>query len=255
MFVLLAGMAFLSFTRPTYACLNTFDPTPAPSFVAPSPAPVGSGATPAPAVTPPPPGFVQPDMGHVHADPGSTVNYRFCPPASGRHYNSTAVGPIPAGVYGPDEQPVGPPGWVHNLEHGALVLLYKCPGPACDEAGQQALEDLFQRWPASPICGFEAGTRDTPVFVRFDEMPWNYAALVWDVVLPMETLDEPLLLEFFNRQAERFAPERFCPLPTPTPGPATPTPVPTASPAGTPAPTGSAPADTPPPATTGPSPS
>ena len=245
-FVLLVGLAYIGFTRPTYACLNQFDPSPAPSWVAPSPVPVASGASPAPAVTPPPPGYVQPDMGAVHAGTGSTINYRYCPPASGRHYSEAGIGPLEPGVYGPDDVAV-PPGWVHNLEHGALVLLYRCPGPACDEAGQQQLEELYSRWPPSPICGFTVGTRDTPVFARFDDMAWNYAAVVWDVVLPMDAIDEPLLLEFFNRQAERNAPERLCPLPTPTPGPATPTPIPTTSPAASPA---ASPATT-----TGPSPS
>ena len=52
MFILLVGMAFLSFTRPTYACTTIFDPSPAPSWIAPSAAPVASGESPAPAVTP-----------------------------------------------------------------------------------------------------------------------------------------------------------------------------------------------------------
>jgi hypothetical protein len=241
--VLVIGMAYLSFTRPTYACVTMFEPTPGPTFVAPSVAPVASGS-PAPALTPPPPGLVQPDMGNQHARSGSTVTYTYCPPASGDHYNDTGIGPIRPGVYGPGD-PAVPPGWVHNLEHGALVLLYNCrvAPDACTDAGQGALDALYARWPNSPICDFVAGTRDTPVFARFDDMPWAYAALVWDLVLPMQTLDEPLLLEFFEGQAEQFAPERLCALPTPTPGPtptagpATPTPAasPAASPAGSPA--------------------
>ena len=153
-FVLLVGMAFLGFTRPTYACLEFFDPTPAPSFVAPTAAPASGSPAPtvtAPTVTAPPPGLVQPDMGHVHADPGTTIRYTSCPPASGRHYNASGIGPIRAGYYGPNDTAV-PPGWVHNLEHGGIVLLYSCAGPgdsgtsgstACTEAGQVALQALL----------------------------------------------------------------------------------------------------------------
>ena len=261
-FVLLVGLAYVGFTRPTYACLTVFDPSPAPSWVAPSMAPATpdpSGASPAPAVTPPPPGYVQPDMGHLHAPTGETVSYRYCPPASGRHYNAVNQGPIRGGLYGPEDPGAVPPGWVHNLEHGAIVLLYKCPGPGCDEAGQQLLEALLAKWPASPICNIAPGPI-TPVIARFDQMASNFTAIVWDVVLPMDTIDETLLFEFYARQAERFNPERQCAAPTPTPGPATPTPTvgPSGSPAGSP---GASPAGSPeaspaasPAITTGPSP-
>jgi Protein of unknown function (DUF3105) len=237
--VLLLGMAYLGFTKPTFACTTIFDPSPAPSWVAPSPVPVASGASPAPAVTQPPPGYVQTDMGHLHeSNIGATVTYRYCPPASGKHYPAPG-GPIRGGLYGPNDQAV-PPGWVHNLEHGAIVLLYSCKAadgqtaPACTDAGQQQLEDLLARWPDSPICKAPKGTL-TPVIARFDDMAWSYAALVWDVVLPMDQIDETLLFEFYARNAELYNPEKQCADPTATPGPATPTPAPTATPAATPA--------------------
>jgi hypothetical protein len=239
MFVLLLGVAYLGLTRPTYACSNVFEPSPAPSWIAPSPVPVASGASPAPAVTPPPPGYVQPDMGHLHEPVGNTVTYRYCPPASGKHYNATNQGPIRGGLYGPGDVAV-PPGWVHNLEHGAIVLLYSCKAPdgetapACTDAGQQQLKDLLARWPDSPICKIPKGTL-TPVIARFDDMATNYTALVWDVVLPMDQIDETLLFEFYARNAELYNPEKQCSEPTPTPGPATPTPAATASPAASPA--------------------
>jgi hypothetical protein len=228
---LLAGMAFLNGSQPAYACTTVFDPTPAPSFVAPTAAPVASGATPAPAVTPPAPGYVQPDMGHLHVAAGTRVKYTNCPPASGKHYNAAGQGPIDARVYGPDEQTI-PEGWLHNLEHGALVLLYKCPGPACDDAGQAALTALFKKWPVSPICQFPPGAVG-PVITRFDDMASPYTAIVWDVTLPLETLDENAVLTFFARQAEQFNPELVG-------GCTRSTPAPTAAPTGTPAPTGTA---------------
>jgi hypothetical protein len=239
--VVLAGMAFLSFNRPTYACTTIFDPTPAPSWVAPSAAPVASGASPAPAVTPPPPGYVEPDMGHLHAAVGDTITYRFCPPASGKHYNSAGQGPIRGGLYGPNDLAV-PPGWIHNLEHGAIVLLYSCKAPqgqsapACTDDGQQQLQTLLAKWPDSPVCKIPAGQL-TPVIARFDDMASNYAALVWDLVLPMDQIDESLLFEFYARNAELYNPEKQCAEPTATPGPATPTPLAT----GSPAPSGAAP--------------
>jgi hypothetical protein len=230
--VVLGGAIYLNSTTPAYACGNLFEPTPAPSWVPPTVAP---GSTAAPA-TEPPSGYVQPDMGHTHVQTGSRVNYTYCPPASGKHYFASNQGPIGGGLYGPDE-PALPQGWVHNLEHGAIVLLYKCPGPSCDAAGQAALADLLTRWPDSPICHIPRGVV-TPVIARFDDMAWPYAALVWDVVLPMDTLDETAVFDFYASRGERFNQEKQCPDPTATPGP-TPTggPTPTAAPTAAPTPT------------------
>jgi hypothetical protein len=240
-FLVLAGLAFLSFSAPTYACANLFDPSPAPSVAASSTqAPGTSGA---PTATAPAPGFVQPDMGHLHVPTGDQVRYSNCPPASGRHYEAPA-GPIRGGLYGPNDATV-PQGWIHNLEHGAIVLLYRCPGEACTDAGQAALQALLAKWPLSPICKTAPG-QVTPVIARFDQMARPYTAVVWDVVLPMDTLDENLLFEFYARQGEQFNPEKQCPAPTPTPGPTPTAGPPAASPAASPA--ESTPVDSPDPA-------
>ena len=37
-----------------------------------------------------------------------------------------------------------------------------------------------------------------PVIARFDDMAWPFAALVWDRVLPLETLDEAEVLDFWH---------------------------------------------------------
>lgn len=244
--LLVGGLAFANITTPVYSCGSIFAPTPGPEWTAPPAA--SPGASGAPTVTEPPPGFVQPDMGNNHVPPGTRVKYTNCPPASGKHYNAPPQGPIPVGLHGPEDAQI-PQGWIHNLEHGALVLLYKCPGPACDAAGQAALKALLDTWPNSPVCNAAPGKRDNPVFVRFDDMATPYMAVVWDVVLPMDTLDEDLLFKFYAGQAERFNPEK-CVAPTPTPGP-----VPTAGPTGTVAPTAGATGSAAPASTTAPTPS
>jgi Protein of unknown function (DUF3105) len=218
---------------PAYECKNIFDPTPAPSWTPPPTQALASGATPAPPATAPAPGYVEPDIGAGHVATGSKVTYTWCPPASGKHYNQTGFGPIRAGFYDQGNAQV-PEGWVHNLEHGAIVLLYKCPGPACDAAGQDALESMYARWPDSPICGVPpgGGPNFTPVIARFDDMPYSYAAVVWDMVLPMETLNEADVLSFYAAYGERFNPERLqgCVYPTDIPPPAPPTESPSAAP-------------------------
>jgi len=226
-----AALVFLGFIAPglapAYECKNIFDPTPAPSWTPPPTQALASGATPAPAATPPAQGYVEPDMGQGHVPLGTKISYTWCPPASGKHFNQTGIGPIRAGFYDQGNAQV-PQGWVHNLEHGAIVLLYKCPGPGCDEAGQDQLQSLYGRWPDSPICHWPpgGGPNVTPVIARFDDMPYNFAAVVWDVVLPMEAIDENALFQFYAAYGERYNPERICPQLYPT---ATPAPLPTPS--------------------------
>jgi hypothetical protein len=218
---LLAVGAFAFFTTSTagYSCAIRWEPSATP--------------TTAPSATPNL-GFHQDDLSHNHVPVGAAVKYTFCPPASGNHYNQAGVaGPIPPRLYGPNEKKV-PQNWIHNLEHGALVLLYKCGGTTdpCSASGQQALGALVADFPTSPICKIPPGSL-SPVIARFDDMDFPYAALVWDEVLPLQTLDLPQIKAFFLQHAEQLNPEKLCPLPTATPGPST-TPAPTASPTAVP---------------------
>jgi hypothetical protein len=183
-------------------------------------------------------GNVQPDLGDGHVPVGRTVRYPLCPPASGPHFNATNLGPIKGQVYGPEDTTL-PQGWIHNLEHGGMVILYRCPGPACEDAGQAAFRQFYASFPASPICRLPVGSVG-PVIARFDDMAYPIVAMVWGLVVPMQTWDPALTLAFFNQQGERTNPERLCPRPTATPGPSTPAPSPTSSPAASPIASGSA---------------
>jgi hypothetical protein len=202
--VAIASVAFLNATSPAYACSSQWTPA-----VTPPPAP---SATPRL-------GYVQDDLGRDHSSLGAFVKYALCPPASGRHFNAQGEGPVQSGVYGPDDQAT-PQGWIHNLEHGGLVVLYRCKDgdSACGEAEQEALTELYRTMPNSPICNLPPAA--TTVVARFDEMAWPYAALLWGQVMPMNTFDAQLARDFFAQQGERTNPELLCAKPTPTPIPA-----------------------------------
>ena len=116
---------------------------------------------------------------------GDHVRYEFCPPASGPHYNDSRFGPIATRFYGSDDR-TDPQGWIHNLEHGQMSVLYRCP-EGCDDAAQAALRALQQQLPASPLCSFPPTS--SVVVTRFDDLPTPYAAVVWDRVLFLDTLD------------------------------------------------------------------
>ena len=126
------GWVFLGSTAASYTCGNTFNPSPTPTV-----SPDSSTRL----------GFVQDDMGRNH-QAGPPFNYLYCPPASGPHYNQPGtLGPITPRVYKPDDK-VGPPNWVHNLEHGAVVVLYTPDGPGASSDGQAAFQSFFNSFPA-----------------------------------------------------------------------------------------------------------
>jgi hypothetical protein len=180
------GFVFLGSTAASYTCGSQFNPSPTP--------PVAPGSSTRL-------GFDQDDMGRSH-NVSSPQKYLFCPPASGNHLNQQGLGPIKAQVYKPDDK-VGPPNWVHNLEHGGLVVLYRSDSPGATPAGLQAFRTYFDSFPASPICQVPGG-QISPVIARFDDMPHPFAAIVWDRVLYLDTWDPELVTRFYLTESERL---------------------------------------------------
>ena len=202
--VAIAGIGmFAAASQPVFACSNTWEPTPTPT------PPEGSS---------PQPGYAQPDMGQTHVANGTPVTYTYCPPASGRHYNAAGAGPIPPRLYGPEDQ-VYPQGWIHNLEHGGMVVLYRGDGAGATPEVQAQLQSYVDDFPPSPVCGFEpgVGANTSPVVARFDQMAWPFAAIVWGRVLPLQEFDQAAILEFYSIFGERTNPEKFCEQPSASP--------------------------------------
>ena len=191
---------FLGATAKVYSCSSFMTPAPAASV-----APGASAAL----------GETQPDMGRTHIAVGASQTYISCPPASGNHVNVTDAGPIAAKYYGPDDTTV-PQGWLHNLEHGGLVVLYSCKNGCPDDATLAKLKNFSTTgFPNSPVCNLPAGLI-SPVVTRFDDMSTKFAALVWDRVLLQDTLDTDQMLKFYATEGEQFNPELLCASPSPS---------------------------------------
>ena len=199
---LVGGFVFVSASSAAYTCTTIWSPSPTPS-----PAAGASNA----------PGYVQPDMGRRHVEFGAKVTYQYCAPASGSHYNKAGAGPIQPRLYGPQDTVI-PQGWIHNLEHGALVVLYTGTSDGATPEGQKALQAFYDAFPNSPVCGIQKGTSQGPVIARFDQMATDYSAIVWGRVLPLETFDTAAILDFYETWGEKTNPEQQC-TPAESPGP------------------------------------
>lgn len=151
-------------------------------------------------------GFTTESLGSQHVAVGTKIRYGFCPPTSGDHYNAAGAGPLRPGFYGPDAD-AGPGGWVHNLEHGYVVALYRCADGACPpEADLASLRSFAATGPptqSAAACGYESKL----LVARFDELSTPYALLAWDRALLLDSFDEAAARDFASRSIDATAPE------------------------------------------------
>jgi hypothetical protein len=150
-------------------------------------------------------------LGRNHIrDLNTVIRYPFCPPTSGDHFNVTNRGPIRAAVYPANEEQV-PGGWLHNMEHGYVVALYRCPsgvlgqGDCISQAEFDQMSAFWDQVPDSvnPSCPTKV------VVARFDSMSTKFALLAWGRALLTDNFDLDTALLFNQQwQDQPAAPER-----------------------------------------------
>ena len=132
--------------------------------------------------------------GWVHVAEGSVVRYPNNPPASGPHYPVWAryeefTSVLPRGY------------WVHNLEHGAVVFLYR---PDTPSATVDALRAVYRGLPPDSTCGHVLA-----LMTPDPELPKPIAAVAADWTLTADGVDAPTIQSFVAAHRNR-APERVC---------------------------------------------
>jgi Protein of unknown function (DUF3105) len=124
----------------------------------------------------------------LHVPVGTHVDYDSNPPSSGPHY------PIWA-AYQEWPAPVQREYYVHDLEHGAVVLLYKCPdGGPCPEI-VDALRKARDAIPDDPLCG-GTGVRVRVVITPDPLLDVPIAAAAWGWIYKAQCVDLPSLTQF-----------------------------------------------------------
>ncbi|AKF03451.1 DUF3105 domain-containing protein [Sandaracinus amylolyticus] len=141
----------------------------------------------------------EPATSAAHETACTEIDYPFHPPASGRHYSQWAD-------FGTYDAPVPWGFLVHSMEHGAIVLAYRCEPDECDALVATLQEIADSR--VDPLC--RAG--DTPsrfVIVPDPTLDVALAAVAWEHVYLATCLDRESLEAFVDAHYAQ-APEDLC---------------------------------------------
>lgn len=171
---LISGAAFL------IAC----SPTAPPVVLSPGSIPASPAAT-----SPPAEEINLPDEGNAHLAEGTRAEYQNNPPASGPHYGVV----LEYGLYEGEDIP--PEYWIHNLEHGAIVILYKCAQPCPDLV--QSLGDMLDLFPLSKWNNRKI------VIVPYSQMDAPLMAVAWNVQMPLDQFEPQALIDFYTRHVDQ----------------------------------------------------
>jgi hypothetical protein len=128
-----------------------------------------------------------------HVPDGEKPTYNSNPPTSGAHYERTEA-------WGISDKPLVAERLVHNLEHGGIVIYYKCDtktDKSCEELITK-LKDITQR----------LMKKDKKVVLTPNEkIDSKIAVTAWGWLDKMEDVDEERIRKFFSDHINR-GPER-----------------------------------------------
>lgn len=142
--------------------------------------------------------YREPAQSRDHHAPCSDVPLQSLPPTGGDHFGVWAA-------FGTYDAPVPWGFLVHSMEHGAVVLAYRCD-ESCPEvvAELQAIADGMD----DPLCRGE-DVRHRVIVVPMPDLDVAVAALAWEHGYLATCLDPPSLRAFVEAHYGR-APEDLC---------------------------------------------
>ncbi len=134
----------------------------------------------------------------THVEEGVPVSFHNRPPSSGTHFGTS---PQPA-EYRMYDQPLNPGRWVHMLEHGAIIVLYR--PDLCDAACVSQLGTFYDSAPRSTLVGVRH-LAITP----YQDMDHAIAVVAWGFVDEMDQMDaDRVMADFKSKVDASTAPER-----------------------------------------------
>ena len=128
----------------------------------------------------------------AHVPEGQPIYYEHNPPTGGPHYDRT----VPR--YGFSADPILPGYWVHNLEHGAVVVLYQCDA-ACHELAEP-FRELIRQLPAN----LNSKNGVARLLVLPDpNLPSALAMVAWGRSVLLDRFDADLITAFYEENVDR----------------------------------------------------
>ncbi len=154
------------------------------------------------------PGQKMPDLGRGHVEIGKEVEYNSNPPTSGPHYADW----VRAGVYETEKDDRN---LVHSLEHGYIIMHYKCNLKAqmsnvkSEESTGSAVvtdEDCKARKEQLAQVYEEKGRRKLIVVPR-PNLDTNFALTAWAYIDKLNDFDQKRIEKFIDAHRDQ-GPER-----------------------------------------------
>jgi hypothetical protein len=139
----------------------------------------------------------------THVDEGAPLQYSHRPPSSGMHWG-TVPQPQEYRMY---DTPLSPGRWVHMLEHGAVVVLYR--PDLCDAGCVQQLGSFYDSAPRSNLVGIRHLT-----ITPYTDMDHAIAVVAWgyideiDVGADDKVDTDRIMADFKSKVDAPSAPER-----------------------------------------------
>jgi hypothetical protein len=130
------------------------------------------------------PGETVAEEARTHVDPNERVTYKSYPATSGPHHPS----PI---AWQPYDQPQAAEDYVHNLEHGGVVVLYNCTGDACTDL-TKSLRGLYNSLGRSKYGNVKLVVTPAP---EIDPGIW---LLAWGHRVRLEKFDSSEISRFYT---------------------------------------------------------
>jgi hypothetical protein len=134
-----------------------------------------------------------------HKEVGTPIEWNSNPPSSGDHFGQWATfkeytSVVPRGFL------------VHSMEHGAVLLLYKCDAPPCT-ATVEALRRVRDAVPSDSRC--ESAIRARVIIAPDPLLDVPVAAAAWGWIYKAQCVDEPSMIQFAKDHYAQ-SPENIC---------------------------------------------
>lgn len=130
-----------------------------------------------------------PSAAGIHVAEGTAIHYDYTPPSSGPHYPS----PASWGVY---PTALAPGTWVHNLEHGGIVVLYQCPSTCT--ALQAQLQALYRQMP------FDGQFNEKKVIITpYANLDHLVRVQAWGWTMPLASVDTAAIDAFYHEHVNK----------------------------------------------------